>query len=160
MAYDHYLAIHSTIISTKVHIKLAISCCICGLIVPIVEIILVSKLLFCGPNKVLHIFCNFPPLLSLACTNTSINVLVDFTIDAFKILATFSLILTSYLLMIKAIPYMGRMEGSILHMCGTPLGGADFLWKHSVHVCPSDEKLLLELRQGSGRLVCCHDPFP
>nr|XP_056709453.1 olfactory receptor 6N1-like [Euleptes europaea] len=108
MAYDRYLAIchplrYSSIMTTQLCLKLAASCWICGLLGPMAEIILVSKLPFCGPNKIEHIFCDFPPLLSLACTDTSVNVLVDFIINACKILATFFLISTSYLLIIRAI---------------------------------------------------------
>ncbi|XP_048360092.1 olfactory receptor 6N1-like [Sphaerodactylus townsendi] len=108
MAYDRYLAIchplrYPSIMTPQLCVRLAASCWICGLLGPMAEIILVSKLPFCGPNKIEHIFCDFPPLLSLACTDTSVNVLVDFVINACKILATFSLILMSYLLIIGAI---------------------------------------------------------
>ncbi|XP_028566674.2 olfactory receptor 6N1-like [Podarcis muralis] len=108
MAYDRYLAICSplrypAVMTSKLCIRLAASCWVCGLLGPIAEIVLASKLPFCGPNKIEHIFCDFPPLLSLACTDTSINVLVDFTVNACKILATFLLIMTSYLQIIRAI---------------------------------------------------------
>lgn len=108
MAYDRYLAIchplrYPSIMTTQLCVKLAASCWVCGLLGPMAEIILVSRLPFCGPNKIEHIFCDFPPLLSLACTDTSINVLVDFVINACKILATFFLILWSYLRIIRAI---------------------------------------------------------
>ncbi|XP_060107613.1 olfactory receptor 6N1-like [Heteronotia binoei] len=108
MAYDRYLAIchplrYPSIMTNQLCIKLATSCWICGLLGPMAEIILVSKLPFCGPNEIKHIFCDFPPLLSLACTDTSVNVLVDFIINACKILATFFLILLSYWRIIGAI---------------------------------------------------------
>lgn len=108
MAYDRYLAIcnplrYPAIMTTQMCIKLAAICWICGLLGPIAEIVLVSRLPFCGPNKIEHIFCDFPPLLSLACTDVSVNVFVDFIINSCKILATFLLILTSYLLIIRAI---------------------------------------------------------
>uniref|UniRef100_A0A8D0GM66 Olfactory receptor n=1 Tax=Sphenodon punctatus TaxID=8508 RepID=A0A8D0GM66_SPHPU len=108
MAYDRYLAIcnplhYPTIMTARMCVHLAAVCWICGLLGPIAEIVLVSKLPFCGPNKIQHIFCDFPPLLSLACTDTSVNVLVDFIINACKILVTFLLILISYLRIIRAI---------------------------------------------------------
>ncbi|XP_063002356.1 olfactory receptor 6N1-like [Elgaria multicarinata webbii] len=108
MAYDRYLAIchplrYPAIMTTKMCTRLAAICWVCGLLGPMAEIILVSKLPFCGPNKIEHIFCDFPPVLSLACTDTSVNVLVDFTVNACKILVTFLLILLSYLRIIRAI---------------------------------------------------------
>ncbi|XP_061462707.1 olfactory receptor 6N2-like [Rhineura floridana] len=108
MAYDRYLAIceplrYPSIMTTKVCAQMAAGCWICGFMCPVTEVILVSKLPFCGPNKIEHIFCDFPPLLSLACTDTSINVLVDFAVNAFIILVTFLLIMVSYVRIIQSV---------------------------------------------------------
>ncbi|XP_063173289.1 olfactory receptor 6N2-like [Candoia aspera] len=108
MAYDRYLAIckplrYPSVMTTKMCAQLAASCWICGFMCPITEVILVSKLPFCGPNQIKHIFCDFPPLLSLACTDTSINVLVDFAVNAFIILVTFLFIMVSYVKIIQAV---------------------------------------------------------
>ncbi|XP_069334629.1 olfactory receptor 6N1 [Eulemur rufifrons] len=108
MAYDRYLAIcqplHYPILMTPaLCAKIAIGCWLGGLAGPVAEISLVSGLPFCGPNRIQHIFCDFPPVLSLACTDTSINVLVDFVINSCKILATFLLILSSYVHILRAV---------------------------------------------------------
>jgi olfactory receptor len=84
--------------------KMAAGCWTCGFLCPISEIILVSQLPFCDYNEIQHIFCDFPPLLSLACKDTSTNVLVDFAINAFIILVTFLFIMASY----------GRIIGAVL----------------------------------------------
>uniref|UniRef100_A0A8C3YLK6 Olfactory receptor n=1 Tax=Catagonus wagneri TaxID=51154 RepID=A0A8C3YLK6_9CETA len=108
MAYDRYLAIcqplHYPIRMTPaLCVKIAVGCWLGGLAGPVAEISLVSRLPFCGPNRIQHIFCDFPPVLSLACTDTSINVLVDFVISSCKILATFLLILSSYVQIIHTV---------------------------------------------------------
>ncbi|XP_028566675.2 olfactory receptor 6N2-like [Podarcis muralis] len=108
MAYDRYIAIcnplrYPSIMTTKLCVQMAAGCWICGFMCPVTEVILVSKLPFCGPNKIEHIFCDFPPLLSLACTHTSINVLVDFAVNAFIILVTFLLIMVSYVKIIQSV---------------------------------------------------------
>ncbi|XP_026572120.1 olfactory receptor 6N2-like [Pseudonaja textilis] len=108
MAYDRYLAIckplrYPSVMTTKMCAQMAASCWVCGFMCPITEVILVSKLPFCGPNQIKHIFCDFPPLLSLACTDTSINVLVDFAVNAFIILVTFSFIMVSYANIIQTV---------------------------------------------------------
>lgn len=108
MAYDRYLAIckplrYPSVMTTKLCAQMAASCWICGFMCPVTEVILVSKLPFCGPNQIKHIFCDFPPLLSLACTDTSINVLVDFAVNAFIILVTFSFIMVSYAKIIQTV---------------------------------------------------------
>ena len=108
MAYDRYLAIcqplhYPTRMTPALCVKIAVGCWLGGLAGPVAEISLVSHLPFCGPNRIQHIFCDFPPVLSLACTDTSINVLVDFVINSCKILATFLLILSSYVQIICTV---------------------------------------------------------
>nr|XP_056709454.1 olfactory receptor 6N2-like [Euleptes europaea] len=116
MAYDRYLAIcdplrYPSIMNPKTCAKLATGCWICGFMCPVSEVILVSRLPFCGPNKIEHIFCDFPPLLSLACTDTSINVLVDFAVNAFIILVTFLFIMISYIRIIHSVLKIRTAEG-------------------------------------------------
>ncbi|XP_030043859.1 olfactory receptor 6N2-like [Microcaecilia unicolor] len=116
MAYDRYLAIcnplrYPAIMTTKFCFQLTMGCWICGFMCPVTEVILISKLPFCGENEILHIFCDFPPLLSLACTDTSINVLVDFAINAFIILVTFLFIMSSYIKIIITILKIKSAEG-------------------------------------------------
>ncbi|KAM9688274.1 olfactory receptor 6N2-like [Trichechus inunguis] len=108
MDYDRYLAIcqplhYPAIMSPTVCAKVAIGCWTCGFLCPISEVILISQLPFCGYNKIQHIFCDFLPLLFLACKDTSINVLVDFFINVFIILITFLFIMVSYGRIIEAV---------------------------------------------------------
>nr|XP_013817461.1 PREDICTED: olfactory receptor 6N2-like [Apteryx mantelli mantelli] len=116
MAYDRYLAIckplhYHAIMNTKMCFQMIAGCWACGFICPVTEVILVSKLPFCGPNKIQHIFCDFPPLLSLACTDTSTSILVDFAINTFIILVTFLLIMLSYINILKNVLKINTAEG-------------------------------------------------
>ncbi|XP_042782161.1 olfactory receptor 6N1 [Panthera leo] len=116
MAYDRYLAIcrplhYSTLMTPARCAKIAVGCWLGGLAGPVAEISLVSRLPFCGPNRIQHIFCDFPPVLSLACTDTSINVLVDFAINSCKILATFLLILSSYVQIVRTVLRIPSVAG-------------------------------------------------
>ncbi|XP_058393648.1 olfactory receptor 6N2 [Diceros bicornis minor] len=111
MAYDRYLAIcrplhYPAIITPTLCVRMAAGCWACGFLCPISEVILICQLPFCGYNEIQHIFCDFPPLLSLACKDTSTNVLVDFAINAFIILITFFFIMVSY----------GRIIGAVLRI--------------------------------------------
>ena len=108
MAYDRYLAIcqplhYPTSMTPALCVKIAVGCWLGGLAGPLTEISLVSHLPFCAPNHIQHIFCDFPLVLSLACTDTSINVLVYFVINSCKILAAFLLILSPYVLIICTV---------------------------------------------------------
>ncbi|KAG8568863.1 hypothetical protein GDO81_014184 [Engystomops pustulosus] len=118
MAYDRYLAIcqplhYPSLMTSKMTIKLAVACFTLGFLCPITEVILISQLPFCGSNEIQHIFCDFPPLLSLACTDTSINVLADFFINSFIILLTFSFIMISYFRIIITILRIRTSSGRI-----------------------------------------------
>ncbi|XP_004688415.1 PREDICTED: olfactory receptor 6N2-like [Condylura cristata] len=108
MSYDRYLAIcrplhYPAIMTPTLCFKMAACCWTTGFLCPISEVILVSQLPFCGDNEIPHIFCDFPPLLSLACKDTSINVVVDFAINSFIILITFFFIMSSYGRIIAAV---------------------------------------------------------
>ncbi|KAM3922902.1 olfactory receptor 6N2-like [Leptodactylus fuscus] len=118
MAYDRYLAIcrplhYPSIMTTRMTVRLVVACFTLGFLCPITEVILISQLPFCGSNEIQHIFCDFPPLLSLACTDTSINVLADFVINSFIILLTFTLIIISYIKIILAILKIRSSSGRI-----------------------------------------------
>ncbi|XP_011371408.1 olfactory receptor 6N2-like [Pteropus medius] len=128
MAYDRYLAIcrplhYPAIMTPTLCVKIAAGCWTCGFLCPISEVILVSQLLFCGYNEIEHIFCDFPPLLTLACKGTTTNVLVDFTINAFIILITFLFIIVSYGRIIWTILKMKTTAGrkKAFSTCGSHL---------------------------------------
>ncbi|KAG9482341.1 hypothetical protein GDO78_011172 [Eleutherodactylus coqui] len=128
MAYDRYLAIchplnYPSIMTSTMTKKLVVVCFTLGFLCPITEVVLISQLPFCESNEIQHIFCDFPPLLSLACTDTSINVLADFIINSFIILVTFTFIMISYIRIIIAIlkikTSVGRMKA--FSTCGAHL---------------------------------------
>ncbi|XP_044133501.1 olfactory receptor 6N2-like [Bufo gargarizans] len=118
MAYDRYLAIchplyYPSIMNSRMTLKLVVACFSLGFLCPITEVILISRLPFCGSNEIQHIFCDFPPLLSLACTDTYMNVLADFVINSFIILVTFTFIMISYIRIIIAILKIRTSTGRI-----------------------------------------------
>eukprot|EP00070_Physeter_catodon_P014504 XP_023971782.1 olfactory receptor 6N2 [Physeter catodon] len=108
VTYDRSPAIcrplHPAIMTPTLCAKMSAGCWTCGFLCPNSEVILVSQFHFCGYSEIQHFFCDFPPLLSLACKDTSNKVLVDFAINAFIILITFLFIMVSY----------GRIIGAIL----------------------------------------------
>ncbi|XP_078524966.1 olfactory receptor 6N1-like [Lissotriton helveticus] len=116
MAYDRYVAIckplqYPSIMTNKLCIQLLVVCWAYGLCGPLAEIVLASKLPYTGSNEIHHIFCDFPPLLSLACTDTSMNILVDFTINTIEIILSFLFVLLSYIKIITTILRIRSEEG-------------------------------------------------
>lgn len=116
MAYDRYLAIctplkYSTTMTTKLCFQLVLGCCACDFSCPLPEIILTSQLPFCGPNRIKHMFCDFPPLTSLACTDISTSIIVDFSLHSIVILGPIFLILLSYAKILRVVVRIKSSKG-------------------------------------------------
>uniref|UniRef100_A0A8C0L0D4 Olfactory receptor n=1 Tax=Canis lupus dingo TaxID=286419 RepID=A0A8C0L0D4_CANLU len=115
MAIDRYVAICSplrypTIMTPKLCTQLTAGSCLCGFLLVLPEIAWIATLPFCGPNRIQQIFCDFTPVLSLACTDTSLVVIVD-AIHAVEIVASFLAIALSYVRIIVVILGMPSAEG-------------------------------------------------
>ncbi|XP_069856162.1 olfactory receptor 6K6 [Dipodomys merriami] len=114
MAIDRFIAIcyplrYPTIMTPKLCIQLTTGSCLCGFLLVLPEIAWIATLPFCGSNQIHQIFCDFTPVLSLACTDTSLVVIVD-AIHAVEILASFLVIALSYLRIIMVILGMPSSE--------------------------------------------------
>ncbi|XP_075048398.1 olfactory receptor 6N2-like [Mixophyes fleayi] len=128
MAFDRYMAIcnplrYPSIMTIACCFQLAACCWVVGFLGPLTQIILLSHLSFCGSNKVEHIFCDFAPLIKLACSDTSLNVTVDFTINSFIIFIAFTCIILSYINIISAVFKIRTTEGrkKAFSTCGAHL---------------------------------------
>ncbi|EHB12383.1 Olfactory receptor 6K3 [Heterocephalus glaber] len=107
MAIDRYVAIcnplrYAIIMTPRLCIQLSTGSCIFGFLILLPEIVWISTLPFCGPNQIHQLFCDFEPVLHLACTDTSM-ILVEDVIHAVSILTSVSIISFSYLRIILVI---------------------------------------------------------
>ncbi|XP_044133504.1 olfactory receptor 6N1-like [Bufo gargarizans] len=128
MAYDRYLAIckplrYSSIMTTDLYVKLVATCFIGGILRPVIETVLISLLTFCGLNLIENVFCDFPPLISLACTDTRLYIMVEFLISIFGILLTSAFILFSCIRIIYIILKVKSKDGrqKAFSTCGAHL---------------------------------------
>ncbi|XP_030051248.1 olfactory receptor 6N2-like [Microcaecilia unicolor] len=142
MAYDRYLAIctplhYPTIMTPRFRIQLAAGSWLLGFLYPITEIILISRLPYCGPNIIEHIFCDLSPLLRLACADTTVSVIVDFAFSTSTALVPGLLILLSYIKIIHVVLKIQSSEGrqKAFSTCATHLivvtmffAGAGFMY--------------------------------
>ncbi|KAM9686938.1 olfactory receptor 6K6-like [Trichechus inunguis] len=115
MAIDRYIAIcnplrYPTIMTPKLCIQLTAGSCFCGFLLVLPEITWIATFPFCGSNQIQQIFCDFTPVLRLACTDTSLVIIVD-AIHAVEILASFLVIALSYIRIIVVILRMPSVEG-------------------------------------------------
>ncbi|XP_006877857.1 PREDICTED: olfactory receptor 5J2-like [Chrysochloris asiatica] len=108
MAYDRYVAIvnpllYTVAMSKRKCVVLVTGSWICGTINSLIHTVSLGKLYFCGPNVVSHFFCDIPSLLKLSCSDTSLNELLLLTFSGVIAMATFSVVIISYMFIIVAI---------------------------------------------------------
>ncbi|XP_007643209.2 olfactory receptor 1L4 [Cricetulus griseus] len=65
--------------------------------------ILMGRLSFCGANVIHHFFCDVQPLLTLSCSDTSINELLAFTEGSIVIMSPFIFIVISYAYITRSV---------------------------------------------------------
>ncbi|XP_068103508.1 olfactory receptor 10AG1-like [Hyperolius riggenbachi] len=114
MALDRYLAIcyplqYASVMS-KTCYQLTVSSLVIGSFVSLVNNSMIFSLPYCGPNLIAHFFCDIPPLLSLACFNTFLYVLIVFLSCVFGAALPFLLILCSYIKILISILAMRSSE--------------------------------------------------
>uniref|UniRef100_H0W7A8 Olfactory receptor n=1 Tax=Cavia porcellus TaxID=10141 RepID=H0W7A8_CAVPO len=107
MAIDRYIAIcnplrYAIIMTPRLCVQLSTGSCIFGFLMLLPEIVWISTLPFCGPNQIHQLFCDFEPVLLLACTDTSM-ILVEDVIHAVSIMTSVSIISLSYFRIITVI---------------------------------------------------------
>ncbi|XP_004437441.1 PREDICTED: olfactory receptor 9I1-like [Ceratotherium simum simum] len=108
MAYDRYVAISKPLLypvamNPRVCWSLVVGAYVCGMLGTILRTTCTFTLSFCDNNQINFFFCDVPPLLKLACSDTTNAEVVIVLIGNIVILANVLVILISYLLIIKAI---------------------------------------------------------
>uniref|UniRef100_A0A8W4FHS5 Olfactory receptor n=1 Tax=Sus scrofa TaxID=9823 RepID=A0A8W4FHS5_PIG len=102
MAYDRFVAIcnpllYSTKMSTQVCVQLLLVSYMGGFLNAFTFTITFYSLLFCGPNRVNHFFCDFAPLLELSCSDITVPAVVPSFIIGSIIVVTVVVIAISYI---------------------------------------------------------------
>lgn len=108
MAYDRYTAIcdplHYTLIMSRgLCIRLVVGSWIAVVPVQVGQTYQVFTLPFCASHDLHHFFCDVPPLLELACADTFWHEVMLYAIILVFAILPFSLIVISYIQIIRAI---------------------------------------------------------
>ncbi|XP_003796947.1 olfactory receptor 10G7-like [Otolemur garnettii] len=116
MSYDRYLAItyplrYTSLMSARACALLATSTWLSGALHSAVQTTLTFRLPFCGPNHIQHYFCDLPPILKLACADTSVTETVIFVIFGVAASGCFLLIVLSYVSIVCSILRIRTSEG-------------------------------------------------
>ncbi|KAF7479343.1 olfactory receptor 10G7 [Marmota monax] len=116
MSYDRYLAIsyplrYSSMMRGRVCALLAAGTWLSGSLHSAVQTTLTFRLPYCGSNQVQHYFCDAPPILKLACADTSANEMVIFVNIGVVASGCFLLIVLSYVSIVCSILRIRTSEG-------------------------------------------------
>ncbi|XP_078518754.1 olfactory receptor 5V1-like [Lissotriton helveticus] len=116
MAYDRYMAIchplqYHLVMNKRLCQGLAAGCWASGTLFSLGNTSFIFTLPFCGPNIINHFFCDIPPVLELACADTSANEVTNFVIGSVILLTPFALTLASYACVASTVLKMRSVEG-------------------------------------------------
>ncbi|XP_009241651.3 olfactory receptor 2A2-like [Pongo abelii] len=116
MSYDRFVAIchplhYTVIMNWRVCTVLAITSWACAFSLALINLILLLRLPFCGPQEVNHFFCEILSVLKLACADTWINEIFVFAGGVFILVGPLSLMLISYMRILLAILKIQSKEG-------------------------------------------------
>ncbi|XP_029140002.1 olfactory receptor 6B1-like [Protobothrops mucrosquamatus] len=108
MSYDRYVAIckplhYVSVMNGKLCLHMAAGSWVTGFIASTITIILMSRLVFCGPNEIDHFFCDTYPIMQLSCSNTLLLRILILTFVSLFTLPPFTLTLLSYTYIISTI---------------------------------------------------------
>uniref|UniRef100_A0A8C4RWA6 Olfactory receptor n=1 Tax=Erpetoichthys calabaricus TaxID=27687 RepID=A0A8C4RWA6_ERPCA len=108
MAIDRFVSIcyplrYPTILSNSVAYKMCAVAWIAGIVVPLLLVLYSFPLPYCGPNKIVHFYCQHGQVARLACTDTSLTLTRALILGFIVLLGSFFIILLSYLKIIIAV---------------------------------------------------------
>ncbi|XP_059566878.1 olfactory receptor 5L1-like [Myotis daubentonii] len=116
MAYDRFVAICNPLLymvtmSRTLRVELVSSCYLIGTVCALIHLCLALEIPSFRSNVINHFFCDLPPLLSLACSDVSMNELLIYIVATFNEIITIVIIFTSYLFILITILRMHSAEG-------------------------------------------------
>ncbi|XP_049624626.1 olfactory receptor 4N4C [Suncus etruscus] len=152
MAFDRYIAIcrplyYSTVMNPRACYALVFGLWLGGFIHSIIQVALILRLPFCGPNELDNFFCDVPQVIKLACTDTfAVELLMVFNSGLLTLLCFLGL-LASYAVILCHI-HRSATEGKSKAMstCTTHIivillmfGPAIFIYTRPFRALPADK---------------------
>ncbi|KAM6186028.1 olfactory receptor 11A1 [Rhynchocyon petersi] len=128
MAYDRYLAIcyplhYPLLMGPRWCLGLVVTAWMSGFMVDGLVVALTSQLRFCGQNVIDHFYCDFMPLVELACSDPRTAQVTTFILSVVCLTFPFGLILTSYVRILVAVLRVpaGASRGKAFSTCSSHL---------------------------------------
>ncbi|XP_036607920.1 olfactory receptor 2AG2-like [Trichosurus vulpecula] len=157
MAYDRYVAIrhplnYTVIMRPKVCWSMVATSWLLASLTALVHTIYTMHFPFCRAQEIHHLLCEIPPMLKLACADTSQYELILYTTGVTFLLIPLSTIFASYTLVLTAVFHMPSAQGrqkalltcsSHLTVVGLYYGAAMFMYVlPSVYHSPKQDNIL------------------
>ncbi|KAG8511885.1 Olfactory receptor 5W2 [Galemys pyrenaicus] len=116
MSYDRYVAIcnplhYPLVMNHKMCVQLAIGAWLTGIPIQIGQTCLIFSLHFCHSNQINHFFCDIPPVIKVACGDTSLHEIYVYVAALVIVAIPFTLILFSYGKIISTILKLPTASG-------------------------------------------------
>ncbi|XP_070611019.1 olfactory receptor-like protein OLF3 [Erythrolamprus reginae] len=116
MAYDRYAAIcqplhYAHLMRGKLCVQISGAIWLWGFLDSAIHVALASRLEFCENRQIPHIFCDVPPFLKIACSDTWVNELTDHITSLFVGLVPVVFIILSYFYILGCILRMRSNTG-------------------------------------------------
>ncbi|XP_008708499.1 olfactory receptor 2T33-like [Ursus maritimus] len=142
MSYDRYVAVchplrYPVLMSWQLCLRMTVGSWFLGAMDGIMQAAATLSFPFCRAHQIDHFFCEAPMLVHLACADTSVFENVMYICCVLMLLVPFSLILTSYSLILSAVLHMHTTEArrkafstcsSHLSVVGLFYGAAIFIY--------------------------------
>ncbi|KAK2828293.1 hypothetical protein Q5P01_019327 [Channa striata] len=126
MALDRYLAVcfpfrYPVLMTNQTIAALTLFCWLAAHIFPGISTIAYNMIRFCGPNRILHAFCDTTSLTALACGDISQEVGSAYAVAMFILYVPFTFIVCSYICIIISVLRMesGQARMKTFSTCAT-----------------------------------------
>ncbi|XP_068952818.1 olfactory receptor 4N5-like [Petaurus breviceps papuanus] len=156
MAFDRYIAIcqplhYATLMNRQVCYVLLLALWVGGFAHSIVQVALIVRLPFCGPNQLDNFFCDVPQIIKLACTDTFVVELLMVSNSGLLTLLCFLGLLTSYaVILFRVRGSSSEGKSKALSTCTTHViivflmfGPAIFIYTRPFRSFPADKVVAL-----------------
>ncbi|KAM9061251.1 olfactory receptor 4N5-like [Sarcophilus harrisii] len=156
MAVDRYIAIcqplhYATFMNRQICYMLLLALWVGGFAHSIVQVALIVRLPFCGPNQLDNFFCDVPQIIKLACTDTFVVELLMVSNSGLLTLLCFLGLLTSYaVILFRVRGSSSEGKSKALSTCTTHViivflmfGPAIFIYTRPFRTFPADKVVAL-----------------